>query len=71
MAEKISQKSINGLLEPLNERLKGVMPYQLALVDPKKLILAKKNARFMKPETFKALTSNIKRDKNLSSVPFC
>ena len=38
---------------------------------PKGLLLAEKNARYMKSETFKALVANIKRDGALGSVPLC
>jgi len=71
MVKKVSQKEVNQLLETLNERLGDLLPYKLGLMDPKTLVLARKNARFMKPETFKTLTENIRRDKNLSSIPFC
>lgn len=43
----------------------------LKIVDPKSLILLKKNARYFKKDTFKQLVSNIKQDKRLSSVPLC
>lgn len=68
MAEEIQQ--IDAAVENLNAGLSG-MPYKVAIVDPAALQLARKNARFMKSETFKTLVSNIKRDGNLSSVPFC
>lgn len=74
MAKEISQEKIDAniskVLDELNERL-GSMPYNLALVDPKALKLARKNARYMKSETFKNLVENIRQDGNLSSVPFC
>jgi len=72
MAEKVPQiDTLSGLLDRLNNEFGEKMPYKLALVPPKDLILAKKNARFMKPETFNALKANIERDGNLSSIPFC
>lgn len=74
MAKKVSAKKIedqlSGVLDKLNSHLRD-MPYRLDLVDPKNLILMKKNARYMKLETFSRLTQNIKNDGNLSSVPFC
>jgi hypothetical protein len=69
MVEEVPQE-MSETVERLNEQL-GSMPYRLAIVNPRELQLAKKNARFMKSETFKSLVANIKRDGNLSSVPFC
>lgn len=40
-------------------------------VDPNKLKLLEKNARFMKHEEFKKLVDNVRRDGKLTSVPFC
>lgn len=59
------------LLDKLNKQLEGITPFKLALVDPKSIELAEKNARYMTPKMFGQLVDNIKRDKNLSSVPFC
>jgi len=75
MAKRISQKgkidpALPDLLASLNKQL-GSMPYRLAMVNPAECKLAKKNARFMKSETFKSLVANIKKDGNLSSIPFC
>lgn len=74
MAQKVLPQKIEydtpALLEALNRKIAS-MAYELALVDPKDLKLAKKNARFMKPEKFKSLLSNIKKDGNLCSFPFC
>lgn len=70
MAQEVRQEITEQLLAQLNYQLPAGVP-RLALVDPRILKLAPKNARFMKPETFKALTENIRKDGNLSSVPFC
>lgn len=71
MGKKIQQGEINDLFIKLNKKITKTMPYKIDLVNPKDLHIAKKNARFMKPETFNALVQNIKRDGNLSSIPFC
>lgn len=40
-------------------------------IDPKRLSLLKVNARFMRHETFQRLVENVKKDRTLTSVPFC
>lgn len=47
------------------------MQTKIIKIDPKKLKLLKLNARFMRHETFSRLVENIKRDKALTSTPFC
>lgn len=66
MAEEISE-----ILNLLNEKLAGLFPYRLELVDPGELKLLDKNARYMKAEQFQALVENVKKDGNLSSLPLC
>ncbi|MCA9831532.1 MAG: ParB-like nuclease domain-containing protein [Dehalococcoidia bacterium] len=39
--------------------------------DPRELVLLEKNARYMKPETFRKLVENVKRDGVLTQLPFC
>lgn len=43
----------------------------LRLVDPQKLRLLTKNARFMQKASFEQLVSNVQGDGMLSSVPLC
>lgn len=43
----------------------------LRIVDPRKLVLLKSNARYFKKEAFKQLVENLRKDKRLSSVPLC
>jgi len=62
---------ISELLEELNKHLNGITPYKLALVDPAAIQPVEKNAHFMPKKTFDQLVSNIKADKNLSTLPFC
>lgn len=67
MAEEIREA-----LTPANMILeKFGFPYRLELVNPGELRLLDKNARYMKAEQFQALVENIKKDGNLSSLPFC
>lgn len=47
------------------------MNTEVILIDPAKLKLLEVNARYMRHEVFSRLTENIKRDKGLTSVPFC
>jgi len=66
MAEEVRE-----VLNLLNEKLSGLFPYRLELVDPGELKLLEKNARYMKAEQFQALVENVKKDGNLSSLPLC
>lgn len=45
--------------------------FTIEIVALDRLDLLKKNARFMKSETFSQLVSNVKKDGNLSQIPFC
>ncbi len=71
MAEEVREVSTQTALATLNERLAGVFPFTLELVAPSDLKFLDKNARFMKAEQFQALVENIKKDGNLSQLPFC
>ncbi|MBI5189931.1 MAG: ParB N-terminal domain-containing protein [Nitrospirae bacterium] len=57
------------LINQLNSRM-GDGP-KLALVDPRALKLAEKNARYMDKTTFDQLVANIGRDGALESTPLC
>lgn len=71
MAEKIPEVSTKDALVILNERLASTFPFALELVAPSDLKLLEKNARYMKAEQFQNLVENIKKDGNLSQLPFC
>jgi hypothetical protein len=59
-------------LEAVNRALAATgQPFKLALIPLDQLRLLDKNARYMPHEMFQNLVANIKRDKGLSSVPFC
>jgi len=45
--------------------------FKIIEVNPNDISCIEKNARFMSREEFKQLVTNIKRDGQLSSVPFC
>ena len=47
------------------------MKTKIIKVNPKDLKLLEVNARFMKHEEFNKLVQNVKRDNQLTSVPFC
>ena len=53
MAEEVRE-----VLNLLNEKLSGLFPYRLELVEPGDLKLLDKNARYMKAEQFQALVEN-------------
>ena len=75
MAEKARQDEIldpvQDALAVLNEKLAGTFPFLLELVSPGDLKLLEKNARYMKAEQFQNLVENVKKDGNLSQLPFC
>lgn len=60
----------NDELQTLSRALYGE-GMSLQVVDPCELVLLKKNARILKKDTFQQLTSNVGKDKRLSSVPLC
>jgi len=45
--------------------------FKIVNIDPSELNLIEKNARYMSQTEFNALVSNIKRDGQLTTVPFC
>jgi hypothetical protein len=59
------------LLDSLNSELGGVTPYKLAAANPAELLPIDKNAHYMTKRVYDQLVANIKRDGNLSSMPFC
>ncbi len=62
------EEKIQTVIQELNAFLSGP---KLALVDPARLKLLDKNARYMDKETFDQLVSNIRHDGALESVPLC
>lgn len=62
---------LTSALETLNTLLCDVTPYKLAVAPPGELKPADKNAHYMERKTLEQLTANVKKDKNLSSLPFC
>ena len=59
------------ILDRLNEKLAGIMPYKLYLASLAEIDYLEKNARYMTKEQFASLANNIKKDSALSSVPLC
>lgn len=47
------------------------METEIIKINPRDIKLLKVNARYMKPEEYKKLVANIKKDGQLTSVPFC
>lgn len=47
------------------------METEIIKINPKDVKLLEVNARYMKPEEYQKLVANIKKDKQLTSVPFC
>lgn len=48
-----------------------IMETKIIKINPKDIKLLEVNARYMKPEEYNQLVANIKKDKQLTSVPFC
>ncbi|WP_437187807.1 ParB/Srx family N-terminal domain-containing protein [Planctomicrobium sp. SH668] len=67
MAEEIPQ-DIGVRLSEISEQIYGGKAC-FRLVNPRRLRLLTKNARFMKKETFSQLTKNVTKDEMLSSIP--
>lgn len=65
------EKRLAQLIGDLNEALGDVTPYRLAVVSPKEIQPIDKNARYMSKRVYDQLVGNVKRDRNLSSLPFC
>lgn len=57
-------------LESVSKRIFGEGA-KLEIVDPRSLVILKKNARVFKKDVFKQLTDNIRKDGRLSSMPLC
>lgn len=68
MVEEIRQ-AIDNLNKMLEES--GVSAYRLGIAQPKEFVEAEINARFMPKKQYDQLVGNIKKDKALSSLPFC
>jgi len=66
MEEKIQQT-----IDRLNETLSGRFPYRFNMVDPARIKLLEKNARYMDQPTFQQLVDNVRKDGALSSLPLC
>lgn len=65
MVDQVQEK-----LQQLNASLQAMgFPFRIDSFDPRELELLKKNARFMRNDTFRQLVDNIKRDGALSSLP--
>lgn len=58
-------------LDRLNRLLDGVTPYRLGIAAPEEMRPAAVNAHFMSKRVYDQLVANVKRDGNLSSLPFC
>lgn len=65
-----SAEQQNNALASISHQLFGEKA-QLMVVDPRELVLLKKNARILKKDTFRQLTENIRQDGRLSSMPLC
>ena len=49
----------------------GIMETEIIKINPRDIKLLEVNARYMKPEDYQKLVANIKKDGQLTSVPFC
>lgn len=64
-------EEIQVVLDELNARLSGKLPYKLYLAQASEIDFLDKNARYMTKEQFESLTRNIKTDGGLTSIPLC
>jgi len=64
------KEELNASLAKINEFWVD-KPYKLVFATKDELVFLEKNARFMTNSTFGKLVSNIKKDKQLASVPLC
>jgi len=67
--ETFDPTPIQSKLDEVNAALGAVTPFKLALVDPRQVKPAPKNARFMTQAQLRRLTDNIRKDGNLSTLP--
>ena len=67
----VDLEQINAELERVNDLIASFYPFRFAAVPPELPIPADINAHFMEKRTFEQLKNNIKRDGNLSQLPFC
>lgn len=67
----VDKARIDNLLSELNDALGSVTPYKLALAAPSEILPVDENAHYMTKRVFDQLQTNIKKDGNLSSLPFC
>lgn len=58
-------------LDLLNQQISHQFPYKLDMVNPKKIRLLDRNARYMQHDTFSNLVANVQKDGALSSLPLC
>jgi hypothetical protein len=58
-------------LSRLNSLLVGVTPFRLGAAAPDEMQAAPLNAHFMPKRVYDQLVANIRRDGNLSTLPFC
>lgn len=66
MVEELRQE-----LDRLNQLLAGFTPYRLGVAAPEDMRPADVNAHFMSKRVYDQLVANVKRDGNLSTLPFC
>lgn len=62
-----NQKEVNKLLDKLNEQIGGL--YKFIYLNKTEMVHAEVNARYMENEQYRQLVDNIKKDKQLGSVP--
>lgn len=68
---EVDLEQINVELERVNDLIASFYPFRFAAVPPDLPIPADINAHFMEKRTFEQLKANIKKDGNLSQLPFC
>jgi len=71
--EAVEPEQVNEYLKAVSAELYGASArsVELRVVDPRSLVLLKKNARFFQKSRFDQLRDNIEADRMLASVPYC
>lgn len=66
----VEAETLEKAFEVINEKLGGT--YKIGIINlPEDVVFLEENAHFFTPDVFKNLVGNVKKDKQLASVPLC
>lgn len=68
----VDKERLDNAIDLLNAALGELTPYRIVALPPGDIVLLKEeeNARYMTKKVYERLVENIRRDRNLSSLPF-